>query len=813
MAEGRTRPAVKEIKGAYNSLFNASQSLSKARDAALGGRLFHTSDEAAGVTGRSLAWKLFLLSTEPLQGAADEDVTAPLEAVRKARKDYAKLLLEYMRAPDGSYEDGFIIPGTKASPVRAERASQNLEKNNPLSLHDENPWTKWFASVELRKTILQDVERTFPDIGYFRDTEVQTQLTNILFLYSVMHPDIGYRQGMHELLAPLYYAIDYDSIPDEGDDGDDVNVVEFCSRSWISADAWALLESVMRGVGRWYEWREKTAVEVSPLASHVNLTIPWGEASMKPFVAPIVEACNRVQSTHLKTVDPELWRRMQSAGIEPQIYGIRWLRLLFTREFNMHDSMMLWDGLFACDPSCTLAEWICVAMLIRIRNKLIPSDYSGQLTYLLRYTPVSDLSQSTDTTVHHMTLLLRQALTLQIAPSPATGTTIIHENYNTLNIPIEVPEPPPPPARRRPRPGERGQSFSGVEVRSPRSDQGVAKAGHSRQLSASLGLPEMIARGLLEKGENLGINKTVMNAVSELRRNLPDLATSLGRLPMTPPSSYAAYPLVDERPAGERPPWEPRTRFEMERDISQLRSLQKRLGDSVEWIVDALLQDEGSSTDEEKTNAIRKKKREALESLSYVRDVLKGNATEVDEERLVGEEEWNRRKSKERQDKEAKEAAAALSRQGNTPTPPQPVATAPIPASRSPPASSRAVPDYFTPPRVPLPKLPQPAAPPAAAASRPTPLSSTFTSYPVNRDPDFNPTPYAPWNHTRTDFSGDNTPLAALPRPPPRTSTAPVRDLRPGAASYGVAATSETNISRDQAPRRVVQHDPLGAIP
>lgn len=44
-------------------------------------------------------------------------------------------------------------------------------------------------------------------MGYFRSEEVQHQLTNVLFLYSVMHPDIGYRQGMHELLAPLFYAI------------------------------------------------------------------------------------------------------------------------------------------------------------------------------------------------------------------------------------------------------------------------------------------------------------------------------------------------------------------------------------------------------------------------------------------------------------------------------------------------------------------------------------------------------------------------------------------------------------------------------
>jgi len=43
--------------------------------------------------------------------------------------------------------------------------------------------------------------------------------------------------------------------------------------------------------------------------------------------------------------------------------------MLFTREFSMSDSLKLWDGLFACDASLDIAQWICVAMLIRIRNQ------------------------------------------------------------------------------------------------------------------------------------------------------------------------------------------------------------------------------------------------------------------------------------------------------------------------------------------------------------------------------------------------------------------------------------------------------------
>ena len=40
---------------------------------------------------------------------------------------------------------------------------------------------------------------------------------------------------------------------------------------------------------------------------------------------------------------------------------------------------------------------------------------------------------------------------------------------------------------------------------------------HLRQGSNPMAIPEMLARGLLERGESLGINKTVMNAVSELK--------------------------------------------------------------------------------------------------------------------------------------------------------------------------------------------------------------------------------------------------------------------------------------------------------
>ena len=132
---------------------------------------------------------------------------------------------------------------------------------------------------------------------------------------------------MHELLAPLFYAINFDSIPQEGDAVAASAIVrELCSENWIAADAWTLFEAVMQGVFRWYEWREPPMHTKSspPTNSQVSGSyhITGGQNGMQLYIAPIVQTCNYIQSTLLKASDPMLWKHVHGAGIEPQIYGM-----------------------------------------------------------------------------------------------------------------------------------------------------------------------------------------------------------------------------------------------------------------------------------------------------------------------------------------------------------------------------------------------------------------------------------------------------------------------------------------------------------
>lgn len=447
-----------------------------------------------------------------------------------------------------------------------------------------------------------------------------------------------------------------------------------------------------------------------------------------------------------------------------------------------------------------------------------------------------------------MTLFLRQALTLQMSPSPATGAAIVFENRNLLGLPTEVPEPLTQPLRR----GPGGQGRRRASVSASEAEGGVRRGsgagigigpggrsspgqGHTRQSSSQIGaLPEMIAKGLLDRGEALGINKAFLHAVSEVKvtfmsypidwsmlnidcvlfqRNLPDLSASMARSPGSQSASYTAYPLLDERPIEERPPWEPRTRFEMERDVSEMLVEQKMLGESVSWIVDTLLLDEGEiPTEEAKT--IKTRKREALESLAYVRDVLLGSVTTIEAERLISDEEVKKRKEKARREQEELEREqSSLEQPIISPPPRSHPAAPPSVAHARPIASRRSSPQHSSAPRPTAPsfvsprsEIPNPLSPATSSSSAGTPSAN------ISR---------APWNYTRSDFSNAISPvpvpsLAPPPRASTTTSRSPSHTTTPSGSYPPPPPSSQSQSSgqpvREQAPLQKVHHDPLGVL-
>lgn len=247
--------------------------------------------------------------------------------------------------------------------------------------------------------------------------------------------------------------------------------------------------------------------------------------------------------------------------------------------------------------------------------------------------------------------------------------------------------------------------------------------------------------------------------------------------------------MVDDRPSDERPPWDHRSRLEMEGEIAQLRSFQRQLGDAVALSVDALLQDEGNDRPAEVLQRIKERKREALESLAHVRDLLKGNAKEVDDERLYGEEEYKRRRK-------------PLPARHFSPPPRLPEPAAATRSSiehrrqqSSPPAQNAAIHPLISLPRtpaVPLAIKTDVGGQVKPGQSATLPRRSSVSTTPAAEHPDTSDLAQAPWNYTRSNFGAPAPGTPGLPRPPPPSR--PTLQLPPA--------------SRQRKP----SSDPLGAL-
>ena len=194
-----------------------------------------------------------------------------------------------------------------------------------------------------------------PENLYFREPHTQNILLDILFIYCKLNRDIGYRQGMHEVLAPILWVVSRDAIDSQslGPDHADLDGLTLASldNRYVEHDAFTLFGAIMQTVKTFYEMGSNNEPATTGLLNN----------------SPIVERSKRIHENYLHHADPELAEHLTAIEILPQIFLIRWVRLLFGREFPFEDVLALWDILFAEDPALDLVDLISVSMLLRIR--------------------------------------------------------------------------------------------------------------------------------------------------------------------------------------------------------------------------------------------------------------------------------------------------------------------------------------------------------------------------------------------------------------------------------------------------------------
>ncbi|KFK40292.1 hypothetical protein AALP_AA3G356100 [Arabis alpina] len=322
-----------------------------------------------------------------------------------------------------------------------------LKDDNPLSQNPNSTWGQYFRNAELEKTLDQDLSRLYPEHWcYFQASGCQGMLRRILLLWCLKHPEYGYRQGMHELLAPLLYVLQVDimRLSEVRKNYEDYFTDRFDSLSFEEKDITytfgvnKFLDSVDDEIGsQGYSKKIKSLDELDPeVQCIVMLSDSYGAESELGIVLsekfmehdaycmfdalmsgnhgcvamagffgyspasgshtglpPVLEACTAFYRL-LAVVDSSLYSHLVELGVEPQYFGLRWLRVLFGREFLLQDLLLVWDEIFSADnnvrmntedsrnqsfrifdcPRGTLIAGMAVSMMLYIRSSLLSTE-------------------------------------------------------------------------------------------------------------------------------------------------------------------------------------------------------------------------------------------------------------------------------------------------------------------------------------------------------------------------------------------------------------------------------------------------------
>ncbi|XP_066994903.2 TBC1 domain family member 5 [Anabrus simplex] len=314
---------------------------------------------------RSVCWRALL-------GVFPPDTSEWLPELRKCRQHYSELLRELTIDP----------------------WDRNEPEDNPLSQNAESIWHQYFCDKELRAVIKQDVVRTFPGVDFFRKEMIQDAMVNILFCYAREHPTMCYRQGMHEILAPLLFVLhcDHQALLHTKEQVNVSSVIaEVLDPDYLEEDAYTLFSHIMEGIASCYRINDMTPTATGYFPP--NLQSPTGNGSIvKRTENEVVAQLNWIRDELLAPSDRQLYDHLQQLDIPLPLFGIRWLRLLFGREFPLQDLLVLWDAIFAEGENFELVNYVVVAMLIAIRYQLLSGDYTTCLTYLMRYPGAVDIT-------------------------------------------------------------------------------------------------------------------------------------------------------------------------------------------------------------------------------------------------------------------------------------------------------------------------------------------------------------------------------------------------------------------------------------
>ena len=254
----------------------------------------------------------------------------------------------------------------------------------------------YVEAAVLLDEVRKDVHRTHPDLSFFLEPTFDlgarryAAIERILFVWATYNKGVRYVQGMNEIVGAIYYVLAKDWNP------------EWAAHA--EADSYFLFATLLA------EMRDV-------------------------FISDMDDSATGIQGrlAHMQTLlqmhDPEVEEHLDEVGVDVSYYAVRWWTTLLSREFLLPDTIRLWDSMFASTHKDNFMRYVCVTMVLVIRDKILKGDFATCIKLLQGYPPT------------HMDNLIEASRALWIYETQVN--LAIHKGGYTRHMALQSIKPPP----------------------------------------------------------------------------------------------------------------------------------------------------------------------------------------------------------------------------------------------------------------------------------------------------------------------------------------------------------------------------------
>lgn len=294
----------------------------------------------------------------------------------------------------------FNLEEKKVDNIVNNDINYNNDRNHPLSnvnLHNKD-------DMNLLEEINKDIHRTYKDIQFFNENNNnsniynhQIKMSRILFIYAKMNPKIRYVQGFNEICAILYYVF--------------ANDVDNNCNIYAEEDAYYCFTLLINEISDLYISEKDGTID------GMNGNIEYVDNLLKRY-------------------DINLFNILKSMNLYTSYYAIRWISCIFCREFDLLDSIRIWDSYLADNNRKEFISFFATTMIMEKKDFLEHGNFASNLTLLQNYPPTNINILLNKSSSLRRLYYSRSVINSQKIEATVDEETIWKSLYNNIILPI-----------------------------------------------------------------------------------------------------------------------------------------------------------------------------------------------------------------------------------------------------------------------------------------------------------------------------------------------------------------------------------------